>query len=538
MINQPTQPGIPTSRAWKFLLISILILTIFFRFANLDQKVYSADEVRKILRFSGYSSQEFIDRVFTGDIVSVEEIQKYQHPTPERNLTDAINALEGNAEHPPLYQLLARFWMQMVKVTTSARIFSVLLSLLAFPCLYWLCHELFESPITAWVAIPLIAISPFHILAAQNTTQYSLWTVAILLSSGALLKALRVNDKGSWIIYTATLAMGFYTHLFFALGAFGQGIYVIIIERWRFSQRLIAYGLASLAGLLAFTPWIVVIFTNLDKINKNTTYYRIAKTNLPEIISKFNYNLGNMFIDFHNITKLEKYCDYVTLALVAYSIYFLIRHTSMKVWLFILLLIVVTPILIITPDVVGQGIRSHQARYFIPCFLGIQLAVAYLISHNLSLISSNVWQKRFWQFIFIGLLSVGVISGIFITQVKDWGLDDQKGTASSVNLQLAPVINKAKQPLVMSETTHSFVLALSYIVEPKVRFQLGKPNDIEEWQKKINLSENMANFSDVFLYLPDEEFLTFINQDPNFESKVVVSSKDGKNKWLYKIVKK
>ena len=56
--------------------------------------------------------------------------------------------------------------------------------------------------------------------------------------------------------------------------------------------------------------------------------------------------------------------------------------------------------------------------------------------------------------------------------------------------------------------------------------------------KKINLSENMANFSDVFLYLPDEEFLTFINQDPNFESKVVVSSKDGKNKWLYKIVKK
>lgn len=84
MINQPTKPGIATSRGWKFLLISILILTIFFRFANLDQKVYSADEVRKILRFSGYTSQEFIDRMFTGDIVSVAEIQKYQHPTPEK----------------------------------------------------------------------------------------------------------------------------------------------------------------------------------------------------------------------------------------------------------------------------------------------------------------------------------------------------------------------------------------------------------------------------------------------------------------------
>ena len=400
MINQPTQPGIPASRGWKFLIISILILTIFFRFANLDQKVYSADEVRKILRFSGYTSQEFIERMFTGDIVSVAEIQKYQYPTPERNLSDAIKALSGNPEHPPLYQLMARVWMEIVRVKNSARIFSILLSFLVFPCLYWLSRELFESPITAWVAIPLIGISPFHILAAQNTTQYSLWTVAIFLSSAALLKALRINDKQSWIVYAATVAMGFYTHLFFALVVFGHGIYVVIIEGWRFSKRLIAYGIASIAGLLIFAPWIVVILNNLGKLDKNTTHYRLAKNNLSLILWKFSSNICNLFADLHNTTRIENFLDYLILLLVVY------------------------------------------------------------------------------------------------------------------------------------------VLALSYIVEPKVKFQLGKPNDVEEWQKKINLSENIANFSDVFLYFPDDEFLNFINRDPKFESHVVVSSKDGRNKWLYQVVKK
>jgi uncharacterized membrane protein len=94
---------------WKLLVTILLILGIFFRFAGLEQKVFNADEVRGLLRLSGHTSQEFVEQVFDGDIVGVEDLQRYQKPTSEKQLTDAINALAGNPEHTPLYYLLVRF---------------------------------------------------------------------------------------------------------------------------------------------------------------------------------------------------------------------------------------------------------------------------------------------------------------------------------------------------------------------------------------------------------------------------------------------
>ena len=525
-------------KAEKILIIIVLLLGIFFRFANLDQKVYSADEVRKILRLSGYTSQGFIERVFTGDTVSVEEIQRYQRPTPEKNLSDTIKALTGNPEHPPLYFLITRFWMQLFNATISARVSSVLISFIALPCLYWLCLELFQSSLVGWVAISLVAISPLHILTAQNASQYSLWTVAVFLSSAALLKALRVATIRSWIIYTLTLAMGLYTHGFFTLVAFGQGLYVFIIEQLRLTHNLLTYLLSSVGGLLIFSPWILVVLSNLDKLEKNTTYYSKANTNIPKILEKFRYNLSNIFLDFQDTTRLEKYLDFLLFILIAYSIYFLCRNTSIKAWFLVLVLIVLTPIINIIADLISPSARSLQSRYYLPCFLGIQLAVAYTLATPLTSLSLKLWQRRLWQIIFLSLILVGVISGVFISQSRDLALDDQKGTASSLNLQLAPIINKAEQPLVISEATHSFILALSYLVDDKVKFQLVKSNDVADWNKKINLSAVYNQFSDVFVYVPDQQFLNFLNQDKKFQTELVPTSPDGKHKILYKIIPK
>ena len=182
-------------KAEKILIIIVLLLGIFFRFANLDQKVYSADEVRSILRLTGSTSEQFIEEVFTGDIISNSEIQNYQKVTPDRTFTDSINAIASVPEHPPLYQVMTRLWMQIFNFPLSARVSSIVFSVIGLVCVYWLCIELFESSVVGWVAISLLAISPFQILAAQNTTQYSLWMVTILLSSAALINALRVGTK-------------------------------------------------------------------------------------------------------------------------------------------------------------------------------------------------------------------------------------------------------------------------------------------------------------------------------------------------------
>ncbi|MGD2179558.1 glycosyltransferase family 39 protein [Lusitaniella coriacea] len=514
----------------KLLIIAVLILGIFFRFANLDRKVYSADEVRKILRLSGSTSQNFIEQVFTGEIINAEEIQQYQKLTPDRSLSDALHALAGNSEHPPLYMLLTRFLMQIFNAPITARIFAVVLGLLALPCVYWCCLELFGSSQPGWIAMALVAISPFHIMAAQNATQYSLFAVTTALSSAALLKALREQKTSNWVVYAATLTMGFYTHLFFAFVALSQGIYVFLNERFRLTQNFTAYLTSAVGSFLLFTPWIFVIYSNLDKLEKNIRYYQKFDNSLRKILSRFIANVGNTFLDFHNSSQIEKYFDYLLLILVIYAFYILCRYTPMKVWSFIVLLALVTALAQIVPDLISPSIRSLQARYYLPCFLAIEVAVAYLIAHQMSLIGN--WKQNLGKLGFVLLLCCGIFSGVAIVPTQDWGLDDQKGTASSVNLDVAPVLNAASNPLLISEATHSFILALSYLVEPKVKFQLLQPQDAKHWEENLDLEANSKQFSDLFLYFPDQEFLDFIERDRNFNSQPIIKDK------LYKLSKK
>ncbi|NER30255.1 MAG: hypothetical protein F6J89_22180 [Symploca sp. SIO1C4] len=69
-----------------------------------------------------------------------------------------------------------------------------------------------------------MAVSPFQVLYAQEAREYSLWTVTILLSTAALLKAMRSPSHSSWGIYTVSLTLGFYKTILSTLVAMGQGI--------------------------------------------------------------------------------------------------------------------------------------------------------------------------------------------------------------------------------------------------------------------------------------------------------------------------
>ncbi|HEY9709495.1 MAG TPA: glycosyltransferase family 39 protein, partial [Oculatellaceae cyanobacterium] len=154
----------------QVLIVVVLILGVFFRLANLDLKVYWEDEAFTSLRISGYTEAELIQQVFNGHEIGVADLQKYQHPNPEKGVIDTIKGLAvEEPQHTPLYFLMVRLWVQWfgnsVLITRSL---SALLSLLVFPCLYWLCRELFESPLTAWIAMAMMAISPFHVVYAQE----------------------------------------------------------------------------------------------------------------------------------------------------------------------------------------------------------------------------------------------------------------------------------------------------------------------------------------------------------------------------------
>jgi uncharacterized membrane protein len=181
---QSSSTSFINSQKWiVFLLVVTLMLGVFFRLVNLDRKPYWADENFTSSVISGYSHQELIDKFAGEQAVSVREFLSYQYPNRDRNLGDTLKIIAEDV-HPPLYYLMTRFWVQWFGNSVAViRSLAAIFSILTLPLMYWLCLELFKSPLTGWVATALMPVSPFHVLYAQEARQYSFLTLVIVFAS-------------------------------------------------------------------------------------------------------------------------------------------------------------------------------------------------------------------------------------------------------------------------------------------------------------------------------------------------------------------
>src|SRR4028118_195437 len=224
---------------WLMSLLAIgILLGIGFRFFELDRKLYWHDEAYTSLRAAGFTRQEIDDKLFQNRIVAAPELQKYQRIKPGSTEADTIRSLAlEDPQHPPLYFLMARWWMQQFGSSlTASRSLPAILSLLSLPLMYALAQELFASNLTALLATALFALSPFDILFAQTARQYSLLTATVIGSSWLLLRAVRLRDWQNWACYSLAIVLGFYTHPFFSLTLIGHGVF--IISYWLFVKKI------------------------------------------------------------------------------------------------------------------------------------------------------------------------------------------------------------------------------------------------------------------------------------------------------------
>jgi len=500
----------------RFLIIILLVMGIFFRFVNLDRKIYWGDEVATSLRISGYTKVEMNQQLWNGRVVSVEDLHKYQYPNPEKSAVGTIKGLAlEDPQHVPLYYVMNRFWVQWFGNSVAAtRSFSALISLLTFPCIYWLCQELFESPLIGWISVALVTISPFHVLYAQEARPYSLWIVMILLSSTTLLRAIRIQTKASWGIYAATVVLGLYTQLFFALVAIGHGIYVAVTERFRLSRTLTSYMLASLASLLAFSPWILVIISNPP--TESSTNWTKTKSTLLSSSTRWAGIVSRAFLDIgvgpdDPLKRLIPLVPFILilLALIIYSLYFLYRQTHKRVWLFILSLIGVTGIAFIVPDFI-LGRRYGTTRFITPCILGIQLSIAYLFATQASFFSISKRRQKLWQIVAVMLVSGGVLSCAISSQAKIWW--NKAPDENKYYHQIADIVNQTTQPLLIKDGDLITLQTLSYLLDPKVQFQLLKESEI---------AKIPDGFSDVFLFQPSESLRSGLGRAYNSQIKQI-----------------
>jgi uncharacterized membrane protein len=217
-------------------------------------------------------------------------------------------------------------------------------------------------------------------------------------------------------------------------------------------------------------------------------------------------------------------------------------------------------------DLKSGGQRSTIARYHLPSYLGIQLAVAYLLSTKLSNIALSKWQSMFWRLVTVILISCGIISCSLVAESDTWWTK----YSDYYNAQAAQIINQSPAPLLWSDSNYNRILSMSYALDPKVRLQLVNipeedtefpqsksylqllqtlPNLFVNHEKEVQelsqekLPETLKKFSDVFLLEitpPTSLLRSELEKSKNYKFELVyeekISFKDRKT-LLWRLVK-
>jgi uncharacterized membrane protein len=507
----------------RFIIISVLAIGIFFRFVNLDKKIYWGDEAATSFWISGYDSS-VISLLYTGEIIQVEDLQKYQKIFPGTGVIDTVNAVAKNTPlHPPLYFALVRLWVGVFGDSiTAIRAFSAVISLCVFPAIYWLCWELFNSSLVGWIAIALTAVCPYQVLYAQEARPYILWAVTILLSSACLLRAIRINKPLNWGLYAIALAASLYTNVFSVLVAIGQGIYILVIQGFKlnkiFSKIVINYLLASFGGILLFSPWMSLLINyQIHREIEPGTPFLVLSKRLIGIISRIFLDLGIDSSD--EIKKVLPLTIPILLILITigWSFYFLYRTTRKATWGFVFTLTGCCLIPFFIRDILtSTGTFLISNRYLFPSYLGIEIAVAYLLAHKIiahKIIAHKItkvkihWQQKFWQLVFLSLLSAGILSGIVSSQAEVWW--HKGGPITKHELEVVYIVNQSSHPLIVSDAGWWNIMNLSSKLDAKVRLQLFnyRQDPTIRFQRLLEPEVIAAynSYSDVFLFRPSEE---------------------------------
>lgn len=485
----------------RFLMILLLVMCILFRFVYIDRKVYSADETYTSLRISGYTVAEVKRELFNGRIISRENFLEFQSNNLDKSFSDTVMSLAiESPEKSPLYFIVAKFWVEIFGNSVVAiRCLSALISLLVFPCVYWFCQELFNVTLSLpSLAIAIMANSPIHLVYAQEAREYILWLVTIILASTALLRAIRLQSTQksdnftTWGIYVITLALSLYTCLWTIFVAIAHGIYVILIAKLRLTDTVRSYIIATIFSFIAFLPWLLIVFARFFQFLLSSDGINSQDLNTIPLIPFLLVQVTRIFFDLD--LSLDDQINYwispIFIFLVIYAIYFLCRTTNYQVWLFLILLIVVPALPVILQGLNYGGISSGSEAYLLPSYLGTQTIVIYLLATQMY--NGNVAHRRIWQII-IGLLIVcSLISSRVYYQADTWW---NKGISYG-NPQIARFINQKSRPLLISnfsEINYPNAFSLSYLVEPKVRFQLLQNQTVPSISN---------DFTDIFLLNP------------------------------------
>ncbi len=487
----------------------LMVVGVLLRVVNLEQRIYWVDEVATSIRISGYTAAEVTQHLATGEPLTVEDLQRYQTVRGDRPWGNTLQALTQSPEHAPLYFIMARLWAQQWGSSVAAmRSLSVVVSVVSLPAFIWLCRELCLPRRMAWFSAGLLAISPFFIAYAQEARPYSLWTLTLIVTSGALLRALRLNTLWAWSGYVVALVMMLYTSLLSVFVTLGLSIYGVFASSLITRGQLVRvtkhrrwcrhYFLGSTAlGVCALVPWLVVVALRWETLHSNTTWMREPMVWWARL-GIWLYSLAVLIfdvpvsLDASWATAIKVAIALVVLSLMGYALYTLCRTTSRQVGVFVATLTGTTPLVLIAIDLMLNGQVSTAARYLIPCHLGFLMAIAYLFDLKMS--RSDALESRLWW----QRAAIGVIGLCLMSSLSHWNEPAKYQKSRNLsNPAIATILNRTDDPVVLAEPSQTIdLLSLSYLLDADITIQIAPtPHLIAELPSDLNQTSHLFVFN-------------------------------------------
>jgi uncharacterized membrane protein len=179
-------------------------------------------------------------------------------------LGELVDALRRDG-HPPLYYALLHGWMGLVgDGDVAVRALSGLFAVGALP-LAWLAGRRRGGPVLAWIAVTVLALSPYALRYATETRMYAM--VSFLVFAGYLL----VDDvvrrgRRDWLRVTGIAVVAaalLYSH-YWSLWLLAATVAVLGTVAWRRPDLVARDAAARVVGAVAvagvaYLPWVPVM---------------------------------------------------------------------------------------------------------------------------------------------------------------------------------------------------------------------------------------------------------------------------------------
>lgn len=449
-----------SASAWRLIAVGAIVMGVFFRFYHIEHEPLWDDEVITWTHVLGISEQEVVSAA--PGFRHVSDLREVLHPgIVRRPISSVIGVLRAeDSQHPPVYYVIAHEWTRLFGTSLRAlRLLSALLGVLAIPCAYWLCFELFESSAGALLGAALVALAPVAVLYSEEAREYGLWLVCMLVTSALFIRAFRSASMAAWCSYCITLATSLYVFPLTMVIAAAQAIVSLGAHT---SRRNRLHALAAIAIALAlFAPWLVVILSHLSAIDAAMKGIITSRPFQLQWLRGVIRLLRVDNVDFNGghraITGLA---IIACVPILAYAIYEVRRIEAQASRLFIWALLACSTLPFIGLDFFLGGHRVDTLRYFLPALLALDLALAALLWPKLN---DAARPKRWgaWVAVFGLVVALRFASDAQIALAPTWWL--------SYNMQprvVAAQINSLTRPLIISDGYILWPLVLSEYLNP------------------------------------------------------------------------